>query len=287
LRSQTLAILVAPEPGPHSDLAREERALAPALSDLGWAVDYVPWTSRPDWTAYRAVLIRETWDYHLRLPEFLAALERIDKETVLWNALDLVRWNADKCYLLDQADQGVRVVPTVISQGVPLAAFQKAASSRVVAKPAVSASAYKTFLLEDGDEAGISEAREALAGMRTLMQPFVPSIQTRGETSLIYFDGVFSHAMRKTPGAGDFRVQEELGGASVPVAPSAAELVLAQHVLKSLSEMPLFARVDLVLWEDQPALLELELIEPVLFLSQPGVARRFAEAVVARLSAAS
>jgi glutathione synthase/RimK-type ligase-like ATP-grasp enzyme len=283
LASQTVAILVAAEPGRFSDLAREERALVLALSDLGWAAEYVPWATDGDWSAYPAVLIRETWDYHLRLPEFLAALERIERETVLWNTLELVGWNADKGYLLDLADQGVRVVPTVISNGVPLAAFEKAASERVVAKPAVSASAYKTFLLDASDPSTVTRATEALAGMRTLIQPFVPSIQTRGETSLIYFDGVFSHAMRKTPGTGDFRVQEELGGVSVPVEASEDELNLAERLLASLPSQPLFARVDLVLWEEEPAVLELELIEPVLFLSQPGAARRCAEAVTARL----
>ncbi len=236
-----------------------------------------------DWSAYRAVLIRETWDYHLNLLEFLSALERIHREAVLWNALDLVRWNADKGYLLDLADRGVRVVPTVISCGVPLAAFQKAASECVVAKPAVGASAYKTFLMEAADPSTVAEATAALAGMRTLIQPFVPSIRTRGETSLIYFDGAFSHAMRKTPGAGDFRVQEELGGASVPVIPSEAELALARRLFSRLPRTPLFARVDLVLWEDEPAVLELELIEPVLFLSQPGAAQRCADVVASRL----
>ena len=283
MSSQTLAILVAAEPGPHSDLAREERALVPALSALGFEAQLVPWTADQDWSAYQAVVIRETWDYHLHLPEFLAALERIDREAVIWNALDLVRWNSDKGYLLDLADQGVRVVPTVVSNGIPLAAFKKAASERVVAKPAVSASAYKTFLLDASDPAAVARATKALDGRRTLLQPFVPSIQTRGETSLIYFEGAFSHAMRKTPSVGDFRVQEELGGSSVPVDPSPEESALAQHLLESLPSMPLFARVDLVDWEDQPALLELELIEPVLFLSQPGAAQRFAQAVATRL----
>lgn len=282
----TLVILVAAEPGPHSDLAREERALEPALADLGWAVEYVPWNARRDWSAYPAVLIRETWDYHLHLPAYLAALEQIDRETVLLNPLELVRWNADKAYLLDHPDPKVRVVPTLISNGVPLAPFEKAASQRVVAKPAVSASAYKTFLLEADEPETVVAATEALKGTRTLVQPFVPSIQTRGETSLIYFNGAFSHAMRKTPGTGDFRVQEELGGASVPIEPSEEELVLSQRLLEELPSMPLFARVDLVLWENEPALLELELIEPVLFLSQPGAAKRFAEAVVTRLGSA-
>lgn len=281
--SQTLAILVAAEPGPISDLARGERAIAPALADLGWNVEFVPWTADRDWSEFRAVLIRETWDYHFRLPEFLEVVERIAGQAVLWNALDLVRWNADKSYLLDLADRGVRVVPTVITQGVPLDAFEKAGSGRVVAKPAVSASAYKTFLLDRAKPTTVKEARVALADTPTLIQPFLSSIQTYGETSLIYFDGVFSHAMRKSPGVGDFRVQEELGGKSVPVTPSEAELSLAVQLLDSLPRTPLLARVDLVQWDDQPAVLELELIEPVLFLSQAGAVQRCAAAVARRL----
>ena len=114
-----------------------------------------------------------------------------------------------------------------------------------------------------------------------LVQPFVPEVQDPGEWSLIFLDGVFSHAVVKRPAAGDFRVQEEFGGTRHP-ADAPPELVAqAERVLALAGERTLYARVDGVVRGGLFQLLELELVEPSLFLDVvPAAAERFADAVV-------
>lgn len=280
-----IALLVASSaPGPLADLGREELGLVEALSDRGFAVERIPWDSPEDWSRFRSVVIRETWDYYLRPDEYLDALEGIERQTALWNPADMVRWNSDKEYLMDLVGWGLPVVPTtILESGFSPESLATIGYDNAVVKPAVSASAYKTFLVDRRDPASVRNAAHQLAGVKCLVQPFVTSIQGRGETSLVYFNARFSHALRKTPASGDFRVQEELGGRTEQVEASVEERQLADAVLSRLSVIPLYARIDLVAWEGKPAVLEAELIEPVLYLATAKAAEVFAGAVIERL----
>ncbi|NNE71992.1 MAG: hypothetical protein HKN29_16725 [Rhodothermales bacterium] len=280
-----IALLTAPPaPGPLAALGREEQGLAEALASRGFAVERIRWDAQADWSRYRVVVIRDTWDYHFRRSDFLTAMDRVAGETALFNSAVQVRWNSDKGYLLDLRDRSVRVVPTtVFDDGLPPDPCGLVGTDCIVAKPAVGASAFKTFVVDRGKPETLALASAELTGMRCLVQPFVPSIHTRGETSLVYFNGVYSHGLRKQPAAGDFRVQEELGGRTVRTEPSQEERVLARATLEALSERPLYARVDMVQWEGHPAILEVELIEPVLYLALAQAANRFAEAICERL----
>lgn len=235
-------------------LSPDDGDLIPALADAG--CDAVPavWSDRSiDWRSFDKIVIRSCWDYHRRPDEFRAWLE-LDAAPIS-NPPDIIRWNMHKSYLLDLEKRGIRIPLTTMVPGP------------VVVKPAISASAYETHLF-NGD---------------VIVQSFVPEIATVGEWSLIYFDGVFSHAVQKLPKNGDFRVQEELGGSALPATPTAAMLHVAERALRSLDV--LYARVDMVEAASGPLLMELELIEPSLFLqSHPDATRRFADAICGRRS---
>ena len=151
---------------------------------------------------------------------------------------------------------------------------------RAVLKPRVSATAYGTHVMTAGAVLPPDEWT-ALESAGCLVQAFVPEIETRGELSLVYLDGDFSHAVRKRAARGDFRVQSDFGGTVEPVAPSAEVHRFGDAVLAAVTHEWIYARVDLVEAEAGPLLMELELIEPDLFLSLPS-AGRLAAALVAR-----
>ena len=241
------------------------------LRSLGWTVEAVPWR-RPDvdWAAFDLVIIRSTWDYHLAPDEFLTTLATIDDRAGLANPLDLVRWNSRKTYLRDLEAAGVPVVPTVFCDRLTRASldrgFHDLGSDTLVVKPVVGASASGTRLVRrdstSPDEVGLDERP-------CLMQPLVTAVLSEGEYSVFYFDGAFSHVVRKTPAPGDFRVQEEHGGRTVVTAADASLRRAADAVLDTLATGPLYARVDLVRAPNASGfwLMELELIEPVLYLA--------------------
>lgn len=252
----------------------------PPLRAMGIDVVEIPWDAGADWSAFDAVVIRSPWDYVERTSEFFAVLEAIDASTTLLNALALVRWNVDKRYLAELETAGVRIVPTRFGQG--LVAADLASTSPLVVKPVVGANARDTFLIAPGDD--IAPALRAFTARPFMLQPFVASIREEGEVSLFYFEGEYSHAVRKRPKAGDFRVQEEHGGLLQAVAPTAAERAAADAVLARLPS-PFQARVDLVRLDDgAPAVMEVELIEPSLYFPYDDESPiRFARALRRRL----
>jgi len=101
----------------------------------------------------------------------------------------------------------------------------------------------------------------------------------------MFFDGILSHTVIKTARPGDFRVQSDWGGAVAPCVPEPAAVEAATRILAAIGETLLYARIDLVLDEaGRWVLLEAELIEPELFLSQdPCGGAAFVDAVAARL----
>jgi len=260
---------------------------AAALERRGVQVRSVVW-SRALEPEIDVVLLRSTWDYHLRLPEFLRWIEGLEARGIpLWNHPDTVRRNVDKRYLEGLAGRGVPVVPIRQlqrgSQVTLRTVLEQSGWTDAVVKPAVSGGGWRTWRTqgERGDEIQFAEQ---LAMADCLVQPFVPEIQDPGEWSLIFFDGVFSHAVVKRPASGDFRVQEEFGGTKDPGDAPADLVAQAARVLALAEERTLYARVDGVVRAGEFQLLELELVEPSLFLDVvPAAAERFADAVVAWL----
>ncbi|MFI7359310.1 RimK family alpha-L-glutamate ligase [Streptomyces avidinii] len=269
--------------------------LLAALRDAGLSAHAVAWDAdRPQWDGFDLAVIRSTWDYADRLPEFLAWADATAEVTRLRNPAPLVRWNSDKRYLLELARDAVPVVPTrFLEPGGSLDAAALDGPHGVVVKPAVSSGARDTARYEPGRGADAGRhARMLLDQGRTAMvQPYLPLV-AEGERALVFFGGTFSHAIRKQPlltEAGlidNFRVPHP---GAAPYEPSGAELRTARAALAAVPAPGdlLFARVDLALDEArEPVVMELELIEPNLFLRiNPQGLERFAEAVAAALAA--
>lgn len=260
------------------------------LTRRGWDASEVPWDRHGvDWSSYDLVVVRTTWDYHLRPQEFLDALARIEgSDTRLENPRALIAWNLDKRYLRDLARRGVPIVPSVWGDRSDADAFttlfDTLGTDEIVVKPVVSANALDTFRLRAPLDA---ETLERLAATFTdrdwFAQPFLHSITTEGEYSVFCFHGAVSHAVRKVPAQGDFRVQEE-HGADVVAQPITDEIRTATtRTLAALDAIPLQARVDLVrLADGSLALMELEMIEPSLYFRfDDRAAANFADAVAA------
>jgi glutathione synthase/RimK-type ligase-like ATP-grasp enzyme len=250
-----------------------------------------------DWEAFDLVVVRSTWDYQDRRDRFLDWARRVGPRLV--NPPAVLAWNTDKRYLRELVGAGLPVVPTALV--APGEAFTAPAGEHVV-KPTVSAGSRDTARFGGGDEHPRDAAGRAAAlvasihasGRTALVQPYVPSVDARGETALLFFGGAFSHAIHKGPllrrGADptpDLFAAEEI---QARVA-SAAERAVAQRVVDwaagRFGAVPAYARVDLVQDEGgAPLLLELELCEPSLFFAHaPGGAARFAGAVRQALTA--
>jgi hypothetical protein len=258
----------------------------PALERAGHHGELASWSDPAvDWTGFDAIWISSTWDYHERPGEFRAWLGRAQQATRLENPAQLVEWNLDKRYLRELEDAGVRVIPTVWAEpdgaGPAAAEATEAGWERTVVKPAIDLGAANLKVVEP---AGVEEAVAAIDGA-SLVQPYLGSLEREGELSLVYFRGELAHAVHKQPAAGDFRVQQQYGGRYSPVEPDEDSIAVGDDTLAALRMVlgaerdPLYARVDVVRDDHgEPCVIELELIEPNLFLDVvgDGAAARFA-----------
>lgn len=245
-----------------------------------------------DWARYEAVVIRSTWDYHRSLTRFLRWCDQVQAATRLVNPVSLARWNAHKRDLGDLAGAGVPVVPTELvtgGSGGPGESLAAVADRRgwdeVVLKPAVGAGSLGTSRHRPDDPAAERAFAALAARGDVLVQPFLSEIESRGETSVVVVDGTVTHAVAKVPAAGDFRVQEQYGGRRWAVEPTAAEVALALEAVTvaEATARPVYARVDCVTVDGAPHVMELEVIEPALFLplAPAGTADALVAAVVA------
>jgi len=272
------------------NLTSDDRLLLEPLAEHGIQAEPAIWNDASrDWSSYDAVILRSTWDYHLLPEEFLRWIDLLrDMHVPLWNAHTLVRWNANKTYLRDLDAKGILVVPTIwpeAGNASPLRdKMRELGWERAVVKPRISATARRTQLvtIEDADAAQplFDELR---SGAGVMVQKFMDSIVVDGEWSLIFFDRQFSHAVLKKPASGDFRVQNDFGGTDTQLDPPAHVLESAGIILQAV-EATLYARVDGVVQEEKFLLMELELIEPALFLSShPAATAKFADAIARKL----
>lgn len=273
------------------NLDAEDADLVPALAAIG--IDGVPlvWTDPSvEWASCDLVVVRTTWDYPNKIGAFLDWADRVAAVRPLWSSAAMLRWNTDKRYLRELEEQGVPIVPTRwFERGdrPDLASVAREEGwEEMVLKPVVSAGARRTRLAGPGSMAeGQAFLTEQLTQRAMMAQPYIAEVSTAGELSLLYFNGRFSHAVRKIPAVGDFRVQTEHGGRVLSVAPTAGELGAGQRVLDAIGSETLYARVDLLQTADGvDRLLELEVTEPSMFLRwDPAAPARFASAIAERL----
>lgn len=270
----------------------DQPLLAAALDAAGLRHTTAAWDDPGvDWSGFELVVIRSTWDYMHRVEEYLDWVDRVAAVTTLMNPAEVVRWNLDKRYLGELADAGFAVTPTTfLGPGDEPAPFEVPAAGLVV-KPVVSAGSNDTARHHDADAAG-AHARQLLAAGRPVMvQPYQHRIDEHGETGLVFVDGAYSHAFRKGPiltrertvVAGLF-AEEDIGARDA----RPDELALAETVMRYVTDRfgpQLYGRVDLVPGDDGPLVLELELVEPSLFLTQDSrAAGRVAAALASRLT---
>ncbi|MBC2901549.1 hypothetical protein [Streptomyces cupreus] len=281
--------LVTYDPRPEPSHDRDLPVLREALAGAGAGADVVYWDDDGvDWGAYDLALIRSTWDYSWRTAEFLAWVERCGKVTRLANPPAVVRWNTDKRYLGDLAEADVPVVPTRYI--APGAAADLPDDHEYVVKPTSGAGArYAARYTPDQHETAVRHlARMHEEGFTAMVQPYVRSIDARGERALQFFGGRLLHASRKqavlAPGTA-FDADKVAHPGLEPWTPTAGELAVAERALAAVPDADglLYARVDLVDGEDgEPRVMELELVEPNLFLYlHPGSTGRVVEAVLA------
>lgn len=216
-------------------------------------------------------------------------LDRVSARSTVWNSPALIRWNCDKRYLLELEAAGVPIVAThLATEELDVSAACLALGwESIVIKPSVAAGAYETLVFELPSHAGPAQSHYDRLRQKgpVLLQPYIDGITVEGETSLVYFDGIFSHAVKKQPKAGDFRVQIEFGGKYTVVQPTDAQTETADRIIAALPEVPLYARIDLVDVGGRPSLMELELIEPELFfLFVPEAAVELADMIRERIS---
>jgi glutathione synthase/RimK-type ligase-like ATP-grasp enzyme len=263
--------------------------LAEALGTAGLTAVPIAWTDHikdaSGLMRFPLVLPVIAWGYHRDHDRWMQACATWQAAGVkMLNPPSVLAWNSDKSYLGRLADQGIAIPDTVWIDGPRQAdadaAFDRFGVDRIVVKPRVSGGAHKTLRLSRG---------EAMVGAPegpAMIQPYLPSIETEGETSLLFFGGRLSHVVNKRPVPGEFRVQVQYGGGYVALPePPAAALALAERTLKAIDEDLLYARIDMAPDADGGWLLmEAELIEPDFYLaSVPEGGKRFAEAVRARL----
>lgn len=264
----------------------DELAITP-LARRGWAVETLPWNrGGTDWKAYDLVVLRSTWDYQHHAGQFLATLAAIEAGgTRLENSLAIVRWNMQKTYLHDLELQGVPVVPTAwrgrLGPGELLPLFDALQADEAVIKPVMSGNAQGAWRLDRPSARELAAEIEAYYANRPLMiQPFEPAIVSEGEYSLLYFNGEHSHGILKVPKHGDFRVQEEHGSEICAVTVEPALLAAGDKAMQAIGARLLYARADLVRHGAEFRVMELELVEPALYLRMdPGAPERFAEAI--------
>lgn len=260
--------------------AEELRAL------LGGSTHFQPWTA-PLQGDHGVVLPLLAWGYQSRGDDWSKALDAWEAAGIpVANPVPLMRWNTDKRYLFDLEAKGVPVIPTLFAPALSeadIAVARVGFGDTVIVKPPVSGGSDGTYRLAPGD--GIPED---VRGTPMLIQPMMAAIATEGEYSLFYFGGVLSHAILKVPSAGDFRVQEQFGGREITVDAPAEACAVAEQALRAAPGEALYARIDMVRDANGALrLMELELIEPSLFLSHaPDGGKRFADTLSARLTSA-
>ena len=248
-------------------LFTDDRMLIAAFHERGVEADPVVWSdSSVDWSAYDVALIRSTWDYIDERESFLSVLSTIESSSCrLFNPLAVVRWNSDKSYLFDLPAWGIPIVPTVRASA---AIGDLPGWSRVIVKPRVGTGASEVSLVASGE---IDATLERLSGAGSLhdylVQPMVDSVVTEGEWSFIFVAGEFSHALLKKPAAGDYRSQGIYGGTIQSEIPRPDDIRQAEDILAALPYDLLYARLDLVRIDGRFAIMELELIEPILYFS--------------------
>jgi hypothetical protein len=258
---RSLAILC-PEAGYHLSWRGTFDQISAALSSVGIETQAVPWSS-PLPNRSDPVTPLLAWGYQRKIDTWNDVLSALATDTLLINSTELLRWNTTKHYLFELNKKGIPIVPTIYRASAKhpdlCAFFREFDTETLVIKPIVGAGSEGLLRVNSPEEA-------PLIVTEILIQPFIKSVCEHGELSLIYFSGAFSHAVCKLPAHGEFRVQSHFGAKEVAVKPTSECLELGQRAVGACPERPTYARVDIVRDESKLYIMEIELIEPELYL---------------------
>ncbi|MEZ4884114.1 MAG: hypothetical protein R3E32_05180 [Chitinophagales bacterium] len=272
--------------------AEDDKLLADYLRHAGFEVLYAVWNdAKIVWQDFDMVLIRSTWDYHKHIEAWREWLQLLEEKRVnVLNPVKTIRWNMHKSYLKEMEANGVQIVPTFFAKRGSKFSLKEILEKngwwKAVVKPAVSLDAFHTWLTDLPTAEKQQNNFEALVMERDVMvQPFMPEINTRGEYSFVFFGGKFSHVVLKSNPTGDFRIQGNYGGRNQLIEVSPALISQATHILQSIDLPHYYARIDAIEREEQLYLMELELIEPSLFLDlEEEAVRRLGELVKVQIN---
>jgi len=267
-----------------------DAGLAEALGGFGFTTALPSWDDPDvDWAAFDLVVLRTPWDAVYTPDAFVAWSRKCSAVCPVWNGPEVVAWNIHKRYLLELEAAGVPIVPTLLCEAGSTMSLRsqmgRLRSEQVVVKPAVDAGGERLMAVTQADiPAGEQHLAELLATGDVLIQPFLSSVLTAGELSLVALNGDIRYAVRKRPAAGEVRIHPEYGGL-VEQVPLTTELRhLASQALAVVKFDWMYARVDLLPADDGSWVVgELEMIEPDLYLRfVPGSAAQVAAAIVER-----
>lgn len=271
----------------HTDLVQGDRDLRSALEERGHTVDVGVWDDRSvRWTDYDLVLVRETWDYEKNYETFLRWVEHLEEiDTLVMNPPDVLRWNAKKQYLKDFQESSVPIPPSFfVPEGanVPLERIMDEKGwDEVVVKPLVGAGAHNLDRFDRSSlDAGQKHLGELVAEHGAIVQKYLPEVTGDGEWSFLFVGKELSHTVRKTPAEGDYRVQRALGATRHHEEADPAVARQAKEYAKTITKPFLYLRMDGIVHNDRLLVVEMEMIEPRLYLEGTGEGvENFAEAI--------
>ena len=253
------------------DLYGQDQLLLEAFRHKGYAAFPIVWDD-PDFNPedWHCLIFRNTWDYFEKKGAFLDFINRMAEINVCTlNPLSVIQKNLHKFYLSELKEAGVQIVPTIFipaGSTSDLVELIPQSWKKVVVKPAFSAGAYETKTYELDSFAQMNDDySQFLKSDDLLLQLFMEEILTMGEVSFVYFNKVFSHAVRKVPKEGDFRVQSLFGGSYQAYEANAEILARTQFIVDGIKEPLLYARVDGIVIDHEFYLMEVELTEPDLY----------------------
>jgi glutathione synthase/RimK-type ligase-like ATP-grasp enzyme len=266
------------------ELLPSDQTLIPLFAKENIVAKAVVWDDEfVEWTQFDYLIFRNTWDYYQKESAFNTWLDKIESLGIkTFNPISVIQQNKHKFYLKELEKQGISILPTIFLEKNSISNLHDLMPKhweKVVIKPAFSAGSYLTKLIDRSELASIqTEFKDHFETKDFLLQEFRQEIKELGETSFIFFNGKFSHAVNKKPVENDFRVQIQYGGKYTLIQPNDDLLHQAELVLSKIPEQLLYARVDGIVIENKLHLMEIELIEPDLYFDlADGARERFVE----------
>jgi glutathione synthase/RimK-type ligase-like ATP-grasp enzyme len=279
-----LALLTSDQYPPSQKI--DDQLLMTALQEHAIEAESIDWrASNIDWTAYDAVMVYSTWDYYEDHPQFINVLKKIESLNIpLYNPCSIIEWNSRKTYLQDLKKLGLKTLESVYIPAQELGNLESILIEKgwddCVIKPQISTSAHHIFRL---NRSNLSEIQSHLKELNEdwILQPFAPEIVSEGEWSFVFFDKEYLHCALKKPAPDHFVVQT---GQKIPIQPPEWMIQEAQHIVDTLNLPALQTRVDLIRRGDEVRIMEIEMVEPSLYLRYfPGSEKHIAEKINQKL----